>query len=131
MVRMISTLSLLAVLALFAFYLRAPRAEQVDHHGNMVDVACPTSECLLCHDGSIAKSVSNCVGVRCNLSINSHPVERTYPAKDSFVNYGDVLRSGINLNDGKVNCISCHDLRNQEQRHLVVNGNLCFKCHIK
>lgn len=125
----------MAILAILLWFLKAPQAGQVEHHGNTVNADGHASECIMCHDGAIAKAVTDCIGIRCNISrINSHPVEKPYPTKESFVQYGDVLRSGIKLDEGQVSCISCHDLRNQERGHPVIQNrsdNLCFKCHIK
>jgi predicted CXXCH cytochrome family protein len=131
--KIIGLFSLLAVLSLLVLFLKNPLAEQVEHHGTLVNATGNASECLACHDGVGAKAISNCVGINC-LIRNSHAVDKPYPSDDSFVKYGDAVRGGIKLTDAQVSCISCHDLNNSAAGHLAVDEehrNLCLRCHVK
>ncbi len=41
---------------------------------------------------------------------------------------------GIKLQNGKVTCLSCHDITNPESNHLIrvkFGGSLCKNCHIR
>ena len=51
------------------------------------------SQCLSCHDGNQAK-------------VGAHPVGRFIPDNDRFT-----LPQGWPLNDGKLGCLTCHDVR--------------------
>jgi predicted CXXCH cytochrome family protein len=134
-------LSALLGLVLFFLFLRAPRAETIAHHGYMVNSEGSPLECLTCHDGATATSITNCVGVNCNLPKgspgNSHPVEKPYPPagmEDAFVPANQVTAAGIRLVNGQVSCISCHDLKNPGAQHLIINNDkstLCLGCHKK
>ena len=120
---------------LTTLYLTSAGAEEVPHHGLTADSAGDVLSCLSCHDGTTAKAatLSQMVG---NF-LNDHPVNRTYPPSnkaDEYVPIEMVAAAGIALVNGQVVCISCHNLKNQEQYHLsvsVFNSNLCFACHIK
>jgi len=112
-----------------------PRAEEVDHHGMIVDSESDVYECLSCHDGVIGKPItlSTMIGKYfCN-----HPVHRDYPPSDKadfYIPEEVLTSSGIKLVNGQITCISCHNLKNQEKFHLAVTidrSDLCFKCHIK
>ena len=111
------------------------RAEAVEHHGFNVNIHGSYSECLSCHDDTVARSIPQCMGV-CLLG-ESHPVNRIYPPPDRSVEFrtvSDAEQSGIKFVDGKIDCISCHNLRANYRNHLRVriDGNqLCFTCHIK
>ena len=106
---------------------------QVEHHGTRVDPDALVAICLSCHDGSVAEAVNYCT-VACNYR-TSHSILREYPPKnkaDKFVPVAELAAKGIRLEQGKVTCISCHDLRNPAPRHLITGQgrNLCRLCHI-
>ena len=136
--RIICACSLLLGIVLLVFFLRSPRAAEVEHHTFMVDPQGNAAYCLLCHNGTTAKSVSNCIGINCTIGFSdSHPVNKPYPAAPgggSFAPLGDLSTARIRLIEGQVSCISCHDLQNPAPSHPVMdNGrsNLCRSCHRK
>lgn len=109
--------------------------QEVPHHENLVDHNDPNI-CLTCHDGAIAKNITPCTKSSCLLDPNaSHPVFRTYPpdGKESeFAPSSQVEAAGIKLTNGKITCISCHNLIIQEDFHLVMENwrsRLCKTCH--
>lgn len=128
--------SLLLALVLMAVMLKSPYAEQVEHHGYVVNSQGVATECLTCHDGTAAKSVSNCLGINC-ITGGSHPVDRPYPPEgkeSSYAPVDQVTMTQIKLDEGKVTCISCHDLKNPLPQHPAVNNDgsrLCLTCHLK
>ncbi|WP_243370949.1 cytochrome c3 family protein [Geotalea sp. SG265] len=128
--------SLLFMLLLLLLSLKSPRAEMTEHHGFMVTVEETTSGCLVCHDGTSAKSVASCSGVDCRL-YGSHGVNMPYPPEGKEDQYKPVERltaARIKLINDQVSCISCHDLNNHVGAHLVMDNagsSLCFGCHNK
>jgi predicted CXXCH cytochrome family protein len=109
----------------------------------------PTSLiCLGCHDGTVATSTiggahSMLAGVREGFAMpdgfvwRDHPIgipysrERREYRPESFV-----LKEGIRLPEGRVECISCHDPHNAHghAKMLSVSNKrsaLCLTCHIK
>lgn len=110
-------------------------AEQVEHHGQQVEQNGTTTDCIACHDGSIAKNVSVCT-VKCGFN-DSHSVFKDYPPRGkegSYVPVNSLQEKGIQLVNGKVACISCHDLKKTGKYRLVIDNEksrLCFACHIQ
>ncbi len=110
-------------------------AEAVDHYGVMVERRAGIEECLSCHDGSIAKDAVYCLK-ECSF-MTPHSVMRRYPPPGREAAYRPVesLReAGIELVDGMVVCISCHNLGNPPPYHLAVDNaasKLCMACHIQ
>ena len=55
--------------------------------------------------------------------------------KESFyAPVGSLQGKGIRLFNGKLSCVSCHDLKNSTKYNLVMDNSssaLCFSCHIK
>jgi predicted CXXCH cytochrome family protein len=94
-----------------------------------------SQSCLSCHDGITTKMASNTISGTFSLK-NSHPIGTDYNSvsfSGGFVNYQNVNRN-ITFVDGRVSCISCHDITNTELYHLTVNNSrsqLCLSCHIK
>lgn len=93
----------------------------IDHQGSLVDVN-DTKSCFACHT---------------DMTDHSHPVMIEYPPvgkEKGYATAADVERAGIKLVDGKVTCITCHDLTNIDPAHLartMDNSQLCLACHIK
>ncbi len=110
------------------------RAEEVQHHGLKADANGTLSYCISCHDGSVAHNVSFCT-VQCSAA-TSHSVLKHYPplGKESFfASAATVKAKGIKLPNGKVSCISCHNIRVPAKNHLAIDnrgGRLCLTCHI-
>jgi len=110
------------------------RAEMVSHHTATVEANGRADECISCHDGKTAKHVSFCT-VKCDYS-SSHAVLKKYPPAgkaDKFAPAAVLQAKGIQLENGKVTCISCHDLRKTGRNHLVMDNKqsrLCFACHV-
>lgn len=105
----------------------------VDHHGLAVAVASDYWECLSCHDGMLAPAVLYCTG-NCDFKA-SHSIMRVYPPygrEKEYVPVEDVLAAGVRLFQGRIGCISCHNLENKNRYHLVVEtsgSKLCYTCH--
>ena len=112
------SLSLLFSIALAACATFLP-PKMIDHQGNEVDIH-DAKSCFSCHD---------------DMKDHSHPVMIDYPpAGNGYASAADVAGSGLKLVDGKVTCITCHDLTNTETAHLAKtmnNSQLCLACHIK
>jgi len=100
-------------------------------------------ECITCHDGTLASSIHYKVSSRGQGegrsmgSINgSHPVGSNYTrftSKREYVPSYNLPRNMILMN-GKISCITCHDMLSRSQAYLVVDmagSNLCFACHRK
>ena len=89
-------------------------------------------DCLKCHSGSPGKAVSICLGNECLYS-KSHSLMHNYPPTGKSRDYAalqDVEKAGCVLEDGKVTCLSCHDLT-KPQPHLIQEGDkLCTICHL-
>lgn len=112
-------------------------AYEVPHHDNLVDHDDPKI-CLTCHDGVMAQNISPCTKVSCLLDANSsHPVFKKYPPdgrESEFAPSFQVKDAGIELINGEVTCLSCHNLINQEEFHLIMDNQdsrLCKICHIR
>ncbi len=110
-------------------------AEQVSHHGTTAEVNGKAVICISCHDGSLAHVVSYCT-VKCDFS-TSHAILKRYPPPGKERDYapaGVLAAEGIKLERDQVTCISCHDLKNPGENHLVrakSGKNLCRICHVR
>lgn len=106
----------------------------VSHHGLMVAVDAAAGSCLACHDGRLARGRNVCLE-KCSFS-TAHSILKRYPppGKERYYAPLESLASrGIQLEDGKVSCISCHDLSNPGKDHLVMENRqsrLCLSCHL-
>jgi len=96
-------------------------------------------ECITCHDGTMAGSIHYKVSSeRSSIgTINgSHPVGTDYTryiSKREYVPSYNLPRNMILMN-GKISCVTCHDMLSRNQAYLVVDmtsSNLCFSCHKK
>ena len=111
-------------------------AHDVPHHDYLVDHTAPQT-CLTCHDGALATNITPCTKSSCLLDSNSsHPIFRKYPPDGKESEYAPVfvlVAAGIKISDeGEITCLSCHDLINQEEFHLVMENwrsRLCMICH--
>lgn len=131
-----TTISLLILTLGFMFFtlMGISSGEKIDHHGYSVALSGDISDCIVCHDGKIAPNTSFCIK-NCNYN-TAHSVVRNYPPQgqeDSYAPTGALLEKGIKLYDGKTTCLSCHNLKNQDRFHLVIDNSgskLCYTCHI-
>jgi len=96
-------------------------------------------ECITCHDGTMAGSIHYKVSSESSSigTINgSHPVGTDYTryiSKREYVPSYNLPRNMILMN-GKISCVTCHDMLSRNQAYLVVDmtsSNLCFSCHRK
>lgn len=112
-------------------------AEGVLHNGFTVSKKASVSDCLNCHDGSIAKVVPVCMAESCFQTPGSHPVDTPYPPvkeRNMYMSAAIVKAAGITLVNGLVTCVSCHNLANPGQFYLAIEidrSKLCLTCHIK
>lgn len=106
----------------------------VDHHGLTVDSDDPQA-CLECHDGTIGPNVDTRVKGCSDGILSSHPVNMVYPPagkEKSFNSASFIEQEGLELANGKVTCLSCHNLKKDFARHLAVSNirsQLCLICH--
>lgn len=94
-----------------------------------------SAECLSCHDGTISKAPQ--VEVRQGAWQHgigmSHPVGVEYPRSGDFT-YPGSLPASVRLFDGRIGCLSCHEIYSAEKNMLVMNNKgsrLCLTCHKK
>lgn len=89
------------------------------------------AQCLACHSATSTRPVSICLGDHC-LYTNEHSLMHRYPplGKESkYAPVAEIIEAGCVLEDGKVTCLSCHNLTNPPP-HLIREGDeLCFICH--
>lgn len=100
-------------------------------------------DCVLCHDGMNAKyhDIRFRSGQRESISLKtvlaSHPIGMSYGAmayENTKLRPQHGLDPAITLVDGRVGCLSCHNLLNPEKYHLTMsndNSELCMQCHTK
>lgn len=111
------------------------------HDGNRILDAI-SMECVACHDGTLAGSVHyrvngpNYTAFNIKAVTGSHPVGMDYTKYASNKSYAPFyeLPKNIVLMDGRVGCLSCHDMLGKNMAYLSTdlnNSNLCFACHKK
>jgi hypothetical protein len=108
-------------------------AEEILHHGSTVNSEAGYRECLSCHDGVVAPNISPCLGPVCKLK-DDHSVNKPYPPPDKVQNFapvGTAEIAGIKFVDGRIDCISCHNLLNPNRYHLRVENRNSLACHLK
>ncbi len=105
--------------------------------GNRIEIDPISLQCMGCHD-----SQSDAGGVRVDRSgvmrhisgAANHPIGIPYPV---FVRSGEfhprnMLPKQILLPDGKLGCVSCHQVYNKQHGRLVMSNEgsaLCLQCH--
>lgn len=92
-------------------------------------------ECLSCHDGTLSKSpqVEVKQGVWKHGIGMSHPIGAAYPRSMDYTP-AESLPEEIPLFDGRIGCLSCHEIYNPKDRMLAMDNNksnLCLTCHNK
>lgn len=89
-----------------------------------------STECLMCHDGSLAQQAhySRDTG---HAIVGSHPIGVPLPRSDAFVH--PFPGSNIILINGRISCVTCHDMEAPGPHLAVSNAEsvLCLSCHRK
>lgn len=125
---------LLVATILSALSLRRTGAEVVPHHGAEVEAEGRANDCITCHDGLAAKNAGFCT-VQCDFR-GPHSILKRYPPsgkEKSFAPLEDLISKGVKLEQGRITCISCHNLRNPDRFHLWTDktgDSLCLTCHV-
>lgn len=100
-------------------------------------------ECVVCHDGTIAKPVTYRISdgnLHREKSITTikgaHPIGMDYEKFTRQAGYApsETLPEEMVLIDGKVGCATCHNMLDNKDKYLVVDissSNLCLICHNK
>jgi|WetSurMetagenome_2_1015567.scaffolds.fasta_scaffold302254_2 hypothetical protein len=108
-------------------------AEQIQHHGILVESEGTARDCVSCHDPSLAGDPRYCT-TKCGI-ITSHSIDRDYPPvenRELYASLEEVTARGVKLINGKVSCVSCHNLNNPGRFHLVADSReLCIICHVR
>lgn len=90
------------------------------------------AECLACHSEGSSRPISICLVDHC-LYTNNHPMLHRYPPpgkEGKFAPLAEILAAGCVLENGKVTCLSCHNLV-KPPPHLIREGDdLCYLCHL-
>lgn len=94
-----------------------------------------STECLSCHDGTISQFPQVAVkqGIWQHEIGESHPIGVDYPRSDEFTS-PEALPKEIRLFDGKIGCLSCHEIYDKEYKMLSMTNRrsrLCLTCHKK
>ena len=100
------------------------------------DVDSFSIQCLVCHENqtdSLRVQISNNV-IRHSENKFVHPVGMEYEKSTSFGGYHPAmsLPPQVQLPDGKVSCITCHESYSDNHGQLVMDNSgekLCFTCH--
>lgn len=137
----IGSCSALFAILLFIVFVNLCRSEErslVLHYNVAVNNNGGVLECLSCHDDVTAR-MGNYQQIRLGDAQNpagSHLIDIVYPSsfadKRNYAEQHEVVAAGLRLPDGKVVCITCHDLRLQTEHYLVLTGEgsrICFACH--
>jgi hypothetical protein len=90
------------------------------------------NECLDCHDHSVEKTITICLGKEC-LFKDSHSMYDAYPPpgkEDCYAPASAIEQAGGVLEKGHTTCLSCHNLT-RPPPHLLKDGTeFCEICHI-
>lgn len=126
-------------------WLAVPRAHMMadgssSRSGGSLDAE--SRRCMECHDGVSAKEFNNSTPWNRGDSYlgdkkRDHPVGVPYPRRrpdgyDSTFRQAALLPKQMRLPEGKVSCVSCHDLYATERNLLSVpieESRLCLTCH--
>jgi len=102
-----------------------------------------SKECVACHDGVIAREARHRISsgyqqraMSIDTILGAHPVGMDYDQYRSNKQYvsTEIFPAAMVLMDGKVTCVTCHNLLGKNKKYLVVDNDksgLCFSCHIK
>jgi len=105
--------------------------------GNQLEIDAQSLQCISCHENS-----SSLTGVRIgangilhhNNGQANHPIGQRYPefSRNADLHPRSALPEVILLPDGKISCVSCHQVYKQEHGKLVMSNKgsaLCLQCH--
>lgn len=110
------------------------RAEAVDHHGTFANVGGTRDECLSCHNDVKASRPGKCMPV-CVFGDRHGPIYGDYPPvnnRGEFQPLAVVQKKGLVLRNGRIDCITCHDLTSKNSHHLRIDSwQLCKACHVR
>ncbi|HJV64921.1 MAG TPA: hypothetical protein VJ550_04235 [Geomonas sp.] len=122
---------LLVVIALVAVLSLLRTAAGNIYHESEASGILTMAECLKCHDGTTGKMITVCLGNDC-LYLRNHSMMHPYPPAAKVNDYAsrtEIEQAGCVLEDGKITCLSCHDLT-KPAPHLIRSGDqLCLICH--
>lgn len=124
--------------AVLCFFAVSPAfsLEYVKHKKFVVDADGLMVDCLSCHNGTKAPAVTNCQNGMCRIYAN-HIVAVLYPPIDGPEKYAPltaIYNKGMALENGRITCITCHNLREKHRFQLRVypeRSELCLTCHLK
>lgn len=122
-----------ACLAVF-FVVPQVWAYGVEHHGLWAEHDQPR-DCLTCHDGTVSQNVECRTTCIAKNPLSVHPNFVRYPPagkEEVFFSVAEAEAAGINLFEGQVTCIACHDITLKSDKHLVIDNagsGLCLACH--
>ena len=89
-------------------------------------------DCLKCHNKGTGPPVVICLGDNCLYS-KTHSLMHQYPPPGKERYYAprsEIEKAGCILENGKITCLSCHDLT-KPPPHVIKDGDaLCVLCHI-
>ena len=113
-------------------------ARQVMHYKFQVESE-DVQKCIDCHYGLENDSKNSRCSKNCMIDPgSSHPIAKKYPPKGKekqYIPIKQLRKTGlVKLQDGKITCLSCHDLTNNIPYHTVVEDRgtrLCKLCHIR
>ena len=122
----VSVLVMLLLFAMTCFSLENP------YHLSQAAGKLSMSDCLRCHDIGSKKPIAVCLGDNCLYS-KSHSLMHEYPPfakQHEYAPLSEVERAGCIIENGKMTCLSCHDLT-KPAPHLIRSGDkLCLICHL-
>ncbi len=95
-----------------------------------------STECLCCHDSSVAKGTNIGMGAWTHRTGTEHPVGVDYMKafKNGGYRHPSELNKVIRLFGGRVGCGSCHNMYSKEKLKLAMSNKgsaLCLACHLK
>lgn len=102
-----------------------------------------SKECIACHDGFLAKEARYRISgghqkqsTNFDTVLGAHPVGMDYDQYRWNKHYvpTESFPTDMVLMDGKVTCVTCHNLLGNYKKYLVVDSDkseLCLSCHIK
>lgn len=117
-------------------YCPSAAASLLEHHGFSVEES-NESSCIECHSENAPGQNNGLEKTSGCTEINqlSHPIHRAYPPEgreSRFKSRKEAEELGVRFANGKMTCLSCHNLTNEAKGHLAVdnyNSRLCMACH--